>query len=160
MQTTGELLRSIPQVGRVEWIGIAPERRADLKVVDEVVARVGTGLEGEHHARRGNSKRQVTLIQAEHLPVIAQLSGHDAVDPGRLRRNVVVSGVNLMAFKGLRFRVGEAVLEGTEPCAPCSLMEHQLGPGGYNAMRNHGGLCTIVVEEGVIRKGDEVRLEE
>ena len=108
------------------------------------------GLSGDH-ARPG--KRAVTLIQAEHLPVIAALSGLDAVAPETLRRNIVVSGVNLTAARHRLLRVGGAVLRFSVPCAPCSRMEAALGPGGYNAMRGHGGWCMEVVEPGRIGLG-------
>ncbi len=115
----------------------------------------GTGLEGDHHSRSGRGKRQVTLIQAEHIAVMANLIGRE-VRPEELRRNLVVSGINLAALKGVRFRVGEALLEGTGPCHPCSRMEENLGPGGLNAMRGHGGLTAIVLEGATLRVGDAV----
>jgi MOSC domain-containing protein YiiM len=64
--------------------------------------------------------------------------------PATLRRNLVVSGINLVALKGQRFQIGDAVLEGTSFAHPCSRMEEVLGQGGYNAMRGHGGLCARV----------------
>ncbi|MEX0714967.1 MAG: MOSC domain-containing protein [Planctomycetaceae bacterium] len=145
-----------PRTGRVEWIGVAQERLGSIEPLEEVFVRPGTGIDGEHHAASGESKRQVTLIQHEHLPVVAALLGIDVVDPRRLRRNIVVSGINLLALKDRRFRIGEALLEGSGPCAPCSRMEENLGTGGYNAMRGHGGITAIVVEEGRIRVGDEI----
>lgn len=153
-----ELFATLPQVGRVEWIGIRPERRAPLASVAEVNAATDEGLVGDHyHGKSG--KRQVTLIQAEHLAAVGNMLGEAPVDPGLTRRNIVVSGINLLAFSHRRFRVGEAVLEMTGPCEPCSRMEENLGPGGYNAMRGHGGICARVVAEGPIRVGSEVRLE-
>jgi MOSC domain-containing protein YiiM len=101
----------------------------------------------------------VTLIQREHLNVIAGLLRRDGISPELTRRNLVVSGVNLLALKGERFRVGEVLLEGTGPCEPCSRMEENLGPGGYNAMRGHGGITARVLEGGVLRIGDTVRAE-
>ncbi|MCA1714242.1 MAG: MOSC domain-containing protein, partial [Gammaproteobacteria bacterium] len=81
---------------------------------------------------------------------------HDAVAASLLRRNVVVAGIPLLALKDRRFRIGEVLLEGTGPCDPCSLMEAALGPGGYNAMRGHGGICARIVEGGRLRLGDPV----
>ena len=73
-----------------------------------------------------------------------------------LRRNVVVSGIPLIALKGRRFRIGDVLLEGTDPCDPCSRMEAALGAGGYNAMRGMGGLCARILEGGSLRLGDAV----
>lgn len=100
-------------------------------------------------------------MQAEHLPVIAQLaqlSGVAAVDPVRLRRNLVVSGINLLALRNARVQVGDAVLEIVGPCAPCSRMETEVGPGAYAAMRGHGGMTARVITTGAIRVGDVVRV--
>lgn len=151
----GKLMATLPRAGRVDWIGLRPERDVVMDEVDEVVAETGGGLAGDRY-NGGSGKRGVTLIQAEHLPVIAALSGHEEVRPATLRRNLVVSGLPLVALKGRRFRIGEVLLEGTDDCDPCSRMEAALGAGGYNAMRGHGGLCARIIEGGTIRRGDTV----
>lgn len=155
----GRLMGRFPRPGRVEWIGVRPGRGEPVVVVDEVEAVVGSGLAGDRYAHRpgGSGRRQVTMIQAEHLAVIAALSGHEAIDPAWLRRNLVISGTNLQALKGRRVQVGAAVLQVTTSCDPCSKMEQALGPGGYNAMRGMGGWNAEVVEGGTIAVGDEAR---
>lgn len=144
-----------PRSGRLEWIGLTPAKRADLVPVHEVEVTVGTGLAGDRHAANGKGGRQVTLVQAEHLPVIASLVGRP-VAAGDLRRNLLVSGINLYALRRSRFRVGEVLLEGTGTCDPCDRMEENLGAGGFNACRGHGGITARVVEPGRIRLGDSV----
>ncbi len=148
-----ELLARFPRPGQVEWIGVRPERRADLQELD-IVQIMDCGLEGDHRSKPG--KRAVTLIQAEHMPVIASLVGQAPLDPARLRRNIVVSGINLLALKDRQFKIGSATFQGTGLCAPCSRMEEELGPGGYNAVRGHGGITAEVVEVGQVRQGDPV----
>jgi MOSC domain-containing protein YiiM len=150
-------MATLPRAGRVEWIGLRPQRDVPMDEVDHAIAESGAGLVGDRYTlSSGSGKRGITLIQAEHLPAIAALSGHAAVAPATLRRNVVVSGLPLVALKGRRFRIGEVLLEGTDECDPCSRMEAALGPGGFNAMRGHGGLCARILEGGTIHRGDAV----
>ena len=151
----GALMATLPRPGRVEWIGLRPARDVAMRAVDAAEAVAGRGLVGDRYAS-GSGKRGLTLIQAEHLSVVAALAGLPDVSPMTLRRNLVVSGLPLVALKGRRFRIGQAVFEGTQPCDPCSRMEAALGPGGYNAMRGHGGLCARVLKDGVIQVGDEL----
>lgn len=139
--------------GTLDWIGVRPERLEPVQAVAE--AYLGPeGLEGDH-GRSG--KRAVTLIQAEHLPVIAALTGNDVIAASTLRRNLLVSGLNLSAVRKGRLAIGEAVIEITGPCAPCSRMEAALGPGGFNALRGHGGWCASVITPGRVAVGDRVR---
>jgi MOSC domain-containing protein YiiM len=149
------LFAQFPRVGRVEWIGLRPARAVSMQAVDAAEAVTGKGLVGDRYVG-ASGKRGITLIQAEHLPVVAALAGHGRVAAATLRRNLVVAGIPLIALKDRRFRIGDVVLQGTGPCDPCSRMEDALGPGGYNAMRGHGGICARIVEGGVIRPGDRV----
>lgn len=150
-----ERLKIVPQIGAVAWIGVRPERDAAMRVLDAVDAIADRGLGGDRHQAGGG--RQVTLIQAEHLPVIAALVGRE-VTPQRVRRNLVVSGINLLALHKQRFAIGEVILVATGACAPCDKMEQALGPGGFQAMRGHGGICARIERGGVIRRGDRVAI--
>lgn len=156
MQTIAELLRTFHQSGRVAWIGAAPARREPVQALDSTLIEVGTGLVEDHHARSGRSKRQVTLIQWEYLSVVAAILGRDSIPPELLRRNIAISGINIQTLKDQRFRLGNVLLEGTGFCHPCSRMEEVLGPGGYQAMRGHGGITARVIEGGRVSRGDPV----
>lgn len=155
MNTLKTLTATFAQPGCVSWIGVRPTRLKPLQPLESVQVIEGLGLEGDHYASPGG-KRQVTLIQAEHLKTVAGLLGTDAISPEQVRRNIVVSGLNLLALKGQRFRLGEALLEYTGTCDPCSRMESNLGRGGYNAMRGHGGITARVLRSGRVGLGDAV----
>ncbi len=150
------LMDSFPRAGRLEWIGLRPAPRAPLVAVSHVEAIADHGLIGDHRAARPGSARQVSLIQAEHLATVGALLGRERIAPDLTRRNLVVSGINLQALRDHRFEIGGVILEGTGPCDPCSRMEANLGPGGYNTMRGHGGITARVVTGGVICVGDAV----
>lgn len=157
--TVARLLATLPQTGRLEWIGQRPVRRETLVSVPEAELKTDSHLLGDHARPKTDGKRQVTLMQHEHLAAVASYLGLDApLDPARLRRNLVVSGLNLLALRNRQIRIGdEVILDITGECHPCSRMEEELGPGGYNAMRGHGGLTAHIARGGRIRVGDAVR---
>lgn len=143
--------------GIVGWIGIRPAKDVEQIEVETVQAMEGKGLIGDRYKGR-SGKRDVSIIQAEHLDVVAKLLGKSSIDPALTRRNIVVSGLNLISLKGKIIQIGTAHLEVTGPCAPCSKMEARLGPGGYNAMRGHGGITCRIVKSGTISVGDTLEI--
>ena len=160
MKTIRDLNAPPHIAGRVEAIIVRGSPREPARSIVATVAVAGIGLADDRLGQRGEaelSTRQVTLIQHEHLPVMAQLAHVSAVDAVALRRNLVVSGINLLALKNARLQVGEALLEIVGPCQPCSRMEEAIGPGGYAAMRGHGGMTARILTGGPIRVGDAVR---
>jgi MOSC domain-containing protein YiiM len=181
--TLRQLVQQFPRAGVLQQVLLRPARGVPMQSVAQAQALAGLGLQGDRSVKPGaapatpqaalfgsdalppaGSKRQVTLIQAEHLPVIAALAGLPELPAAWLRRNLVVAGLNLLAAKSLlkdqplHLALGdEVLLEVTGPCEPCSQMEARLGPGGYNAMRGHGGVTARVLRGGVLRVGDGVR---
>ncbi len=165
-----ELTERFAGDGVVEAIWLRPQRDVPPIGADVAEAVQGRGLIGDRSAARpsaveGGGKRQVTLLQAEHVPLIAAWAGLERLDAGVLRRNLLVSGINLQAARSpfsdrvLHVLIGEAVaLAVTGECAPCSKMERALGVGGYNALRGHGGVTARVLRSGTVRVGDRVRI--
>lgn len=144
------------QHGTVSWIGIRPRRGTEMISLDQIDALENRGLQGDHYANLGGA-RQITLIQAEHLESVASFLGLARVDPGLTRRNIVVSGFNLLSLKDHEFFVGECLLKYSGDCHPCSRMEKNLGSGGYNAMRGLGGITAMITKGGRIKIGDALR---
>lgn len=145
--------------GRLEWIGLRPARRLPMQSVEAVHALAGRGLEGDHRTEKTpGSGRQVTLISREFIHQTAHFLGREHIDPALLRRNLVVSGINLHALRYQRFLIGEVLLEANALCHPCSRMETALGKGGVAAMIGHGGLCCQILEGGPMQVHDELRV--
>lgn len=142
--------------GYVTWIGTRPARKAALVERLDVLLKARCGLEGDHYETHHDGRRQATLIAIEDMVAIAAFLHLDEIAPGRFRRNMVTQGINLLALKGRKFRLGEAVLEGTGECAPCSRMEADLGPGAFNAMRGRGGITARILEGGCVRLDDAI----
>lgn len=156
-----EKLRRDIKPGTLDWIGLRTERRGEINVVESAQALVGLGLEGDHRClKTPGSARQVTIISREYIHQIQQQLGKDFIDPIFLRRNLVISGMNLNLLRFQRLQIGEAIFETSALCDPCSRMDENLGVGGAAAMFGYGGLCAKVVKGGLVRLGDAVvRLE-
>lgn len=164
--TIRHLTQQFAQAGKLEAIYLRPARGIACVSVQQVEAITQSGLKGDRSSTAPSrnpkgSDRQVTLIQAEHLHVVSALISKP-VDAATLRRNLVVSGINLLATKSLfkdqpmQLTIGEITLEVTGLCDPCSKMETLLGKGGYNAMRGHGGISARIIKGGEISVGDKV----
>lgn len=160
MKTLRDLMTPPAHIqGRVEALIVRGTPRDPARAIERTTALAHIGLADDRLGRRGEaelSTRQVTLIQQEHLPLIAAFARSGPLDPVDLRRNLVISGINLLSLKKARLRIGEALIEIVGPCAPCSRMEEVIGPGGYAAMRGHGGMTARILETGVIAVGDAV----
>ena len=162
MSPLQQLIADVPQQGQVRWIGVRPQSRSAMIELEAVEARREAGLTGDHARPGPRNARQVTLIQWEHLAVISSLLGRPADRPvlaQDLRRNLVISGINLFSLKNRRFRIGQAILETTGWCQPCARLEQNLGLGTFQAVRGHGGITARVIQSGIIRLCDTLQVE-
>ena len=143
--------------GELTWIGVRPRRREPLQSITSTKAVATFGLEGDHRmGKTPGSGRQVTIISEEFIAQIEHHLNLSDIDPGDLRRNLVVKGLNLNALRRQRFRIGGALFEATQLCHPCARMEENLGKGGVAAMLGYGGLCAKILESGDIAIGDSI----
>ncbi len=138
--------------GKVEWIGIRPERKAPVLSQASVNVNLESGIEGDHPS---SQNRQVTIVSKEQLEEVSAALEIDIIDPTATRRNILISGIDFDSLKNARIRIGSVLVEVTGPCRPCNRMDENLGDGGRRAMEGKGGWTTRVIEPGVIRVGDE-----
>lgn len=148
-----DIRKNFTSSGEIRWIGVRPVKGAPLRSVEQVNVSPELGLDGDHY-QKSSRKRQVTLLQAEHLEIVGKMLARE-ISPLDTRRNIVVAGINLQALKGQTFMLGDRViLKGTGDCIPCRKMEQNLGRGGYNCMLGHGGITAEVITPGRITVGD------
>ena len=148
------------QAGELVWIGLRSKRNVAIITPSTAVLVAERGITGDHYDTQRNGPRQVTLVGIEDLASIASFLGRDHVTPEMLRRNFVTRGVNLVSLKNRRFQIGPAFLEWSGDCAPCSRMEAHLGPGGYNAVRGHGGITARILTGSTVRLGDAITVND
>jgi hypothetical protein len=148
--------------GSVEGIFIAPEAEGATRLVDEVEAVAGQGLEGDRYFAGGGTffeerkpGQDITLIEVEAIEGLARENGIELA-PGAARRNVVTRGIGLNDLVGRRFTVGDVECVGQRLCDPCSHLERLTEPGVLKGLVNRGGLRADVVTGGRIAIGDSV----
>ena len=150
--------------GFVQGIFLAPEAGAEMRSVQAATALEGCGLQGDRYcAGTGHWSRfgrvcEVTFIAAEDLHNIERATGV-GVKRGEHRRNVVTREINLKALRrGERFRVGEVAFEYQGPRSVCRYIERLTEPGMTQALKSRGGICASVIENGMVRVGDEIEV--
>ena len=148
-----------PLLGSVEAIHIAPAGGAPMVAVDRVRAIAGVGLEGDRYAAQAGHwsedprvDRDITLIEAEVIEDLAATEGI-VLAPGETRRNVTTRGIRLNELVGRRFRVGEALCEGTRLCEPCQYLTDFVGKPILRPLTHRAGLRAHIVESGEIAVG-------
>ncbi|MBI3483578.1 MAG: MOSC domain-containing protein [Acidobacteria bacterium] len=78
--------------------------------------------------------------------------------PGQVKENVLTIGLDVRGLtRGQRLRIGQALLEVTVPCTPCSMFE-AIRPGLEAQMRGKRGMLCRVLEGGVMRPGDSIEV--
>ncbi len=139
--------------GKIEWIGVRPERRAEVVAVDRAEIDLENGIEGDHVTQ---PHRQVTIISKEQMEQVAARLGKDNVDPSATRRNILISGLDFDLNSGTKIALGDAEIEVTGYCHPCSRMDENLGDGGRLAMARLAGYTCKVLKGGTVTVGADV----
>jgi MOSC domain-containing protein YiiM len=133
--------------GRITHLFLKETRGQPMRSVPMVAAIAGQGLEGD--AAFGHKRRQVLLVGQ------SSLTDFD-LQPGMLRENLALTGLVLDNMAdGTQLQAGEAILEITGDCEPCSQMD-ALRPGLREAIRGRRGKLARIIRSGAIRVGDAV----
>ncbi len=180
------VLRPTQFHARIEWLGRVPDRAASLRAEPvETLVALFSGPEGESHGgltrascsrvsaqyRRGTTirnTRQFSILAAEDLEAIAAAMGLRQLDPAALGANMVVSGIpdfsHLPPSSRLQADTGATLVVDLEnrPCTlPVPVIDADAPGHGRRfpaAARGRRGLTAWVEAEGVLRRGQSLRL--
>ena len=115
----------------------------------------GHGIRGDRFFDyRDEYKGQITFFSHEVFSELERAFGLTTKSPGALRRNVIVSGVELKDLIGADFELQGVQFRGTGPCAPCYWMDTAFAPGAEKFLTGRGGLRARVLTDGPISVGD------
>lgn len=147
---------------RLAEIWYAEEGSAPMQLT-ETIRAVDGGLAGDRYQTGEGYYTpfdvcEVTFLEREAIAEIHESYDIDLSD-GRHRRNLVTEGVDVHEdLLRSRFRVGEAIFEGTRTRPPCAHVEQVADEKGVarSLKQGRGGVCGKVVSPGELREGDEI----
>jgi MOSC domain-containing protein YiiM len=144
--------------GKIEALWIKRAKRGPMDPADELRVVRRTGI--ETNADWGG-RRQITVIEKERWEAMMAALGGADVDPSARRANVLVSGLDLRDSRRHVLHLGAVRVEIVSETRPCERMDEAY-PGLRRAMAEpwNGGVYGIILDDGVIRVGDPVRLEQ
>lgn len=115
----------------------------------------GHGIRGDRFFDyRDDYKGQITFFSREVFDKLERTFGLTNKSPGVLRRNVIVSGVELNEFIGIDFELQGVQFRGTAHCKPCYWMDTAFAPGAEKFLAGRGGLRARILTDGRIGVGD------
>src|SRR4051812_12888125 len=140
------------------------KNREPLRSEQSASAVVGRGLDGDRYfakegtfSKKEGADREVTLIEGEAIDSLNRDYGVE-LSAGEARRNLVTRGVALNHLIGSEFSVGEVVLEGLRLCEQCGHLAKLTSERAREGLVHRGGLRARIVRGGMIRVGDEVKI--
>jgi len=126
------------------------------------------GVEGDYNKfrterRNGDPRRAVCIFSLERIHDL-QREGHP-IEIGTTGENLTIEGLDWPALKvGMKFKVGGARIELSEPCAPCSVIgnsfkEQKFSRIDHNLEMGWSRWLASVIDEGVVSPRDVVSFE-
>lgn len=150
--------------GRVEIVEImvTPEHnwgateleKQCMSKVSQVECVAGKGLRGDRYFNhKPDFHGQLTFIDQATIDAVVAHGEIEDFDPSVLRRNIVLSGLDLNSLIGRRFTISGVEFSGSEECSPCKWMEVVAGKGTKDVMKDRGGLRCRILSTGTLEKG-------
>jgi len=126
-----------------------------LVEVPQIECVAGHGIRGDRfYNYRDNYKGQITFFSFDVFEKFTRHFGLTDKSAGALRRNVIVSGVDLNELIGEEFSIQGLRLRGTAHCKPCYWLDQAMVPGTEKFLEGNGGLRAQILSDGVIAVGD------
>ena len=138
-----------------------------MQLLSRAQAIAGRGLAGDRY-ERGIGKfsgrfevvagaRQVSLVDAMAIAECNARLGSQ-LRACQLRRNLIISGLDLNALHGAVLGIGEVRLRITGGCPPCGYLSRLLGVDARLGLQHIGGARAAVIEGGLLNVGASVEI--
>ena len=141
--------------GTVSAVCVSDVKGVVKTPVPEIFVKINHGVEGDAHA--GDWHRQVSLLADESVDKLRdRIPGLSA---GVFAENILTKGLCLYELPvGTRMRVGGTLLEVTQIGKVCHDAGCAIRKQTGDCVMPREGIFAIVLEEGVIKPGDEITI--
>ena len=134
--------------------GQAPDDHPSI-AVERIECIAGRGILGDRfYDFSANYKGQITFFSSEVFESLARNLNIPSKSAGVLRRNVIVSGVDLNALIGKEFELQGVRFRGTAHCKPCQWLNQAFAEGTEQFLKDNGGLRAQILTDGTIAIGE------
>ena len=145
-------------MAKVTSVNSSAKKEVRKKETELVRLVRGQGIEGDAHA--GNWHRQISMLAEESIDKMRAL-GLTSLTPGAFAENITTRGIDLMHLPvGTRLRLGEALVAVTQIGKECHNDGCAIQKTTGQCVMPTDGIFVIVLEEGVVRAGDDVTVLE
>lgn len=130
-----------------------PAGDAPCREVDVLECVAGRGVRGDRFFDyRPDYPGQITFFSAEVFAELCAALGVRDAAPSAVRRNVVLSGVELGELIGQEFELQGVRFRGMAECRPCYWMDQAIAPGAETWLQGRGGLRAKILTSGFLRR--------
>jgi len=144
------------QMAIVTAVCISDIKGVIKKPVPEIFVKKNHGIVGDAHA--GDWHRQISLLADESVDKLREKMPD--LDAGVFAENILTKGICLYELPiGTRLRAGQALLEVTQIGKICHNAGCAIKQQTGDCVMPREGIFTEVIEEGVIKPGDDINIE-
>ena len=144
-------------MGIIEAINITNKSNDNTCYINQAFLEKNRGIVNDRYYDQFKSvKEQVTLINIEEINSFNN-EVTDNIDLKDFRRNIIVSGINLIDFINKKIIVNNVVLKIHEICQPCNYLQKKLNiPNLVKLLVNKSGVRAEIMSSGFISVGDKI----
>jgi hypothetical protein len=129
-----------------------PPGEYPIRNVASIECVAGSGIRGDRFFDfKPDYKGQITFFDESVWIELCNTFQIHHLEPGVLRRNVILRDVDLPSLIGKEFEIQGVRFLGTGECSPCYWMESACHPGTEAFLKNRGGLRAKILTSGILR---------
>jgi len=146
-------------MGKIEAINISSISEAETVYVNQAFLEKNKGIVNDRYYNNfKHSMEQVTLIDKEEIDLF-NYNIKKNIDYKDFRRNIIVSGLNLIKCINKTILINDVKLKIHEICQPCKYLQDKLKtPELVKLLVNKSGVRAEIITSGFIKVNDKVKV--